>query len=130
MPYDAKILRKIRKSQAPITEVFSRAAGYAWLLKQGLVRSRAEPARREGVPEARITRILDLLKLHPAIIPDLQNMADPAQIEHFSERKPRKIKEMETPCPTAQGVPEAPSEDLHQARLMAVKNQEFTPRLG
>jgi SOS response regulatory protein OraA/RecX len=95
MPYDAKILRKIRKSQAPITEVFSRAAGYAWLLKQGLVRSRAEPARREGASKARITQIPNRLKLHSEIIHDLQNMADPAQIDCFGERKPRKIRDME-----------------------------------
>jgi len=79
------------KSQAPLATLFLKAEGYARQLQQGLVKSRAELARREGLSKARITQILNLLKLAPEIKDYFKNTPNESVPEFFTERRLRKI---------------------------------------
>lgn len=75
--------------------MLKKAKKYQELLEQGLVSSRAELARKEGVSRARITQILYLLRLHPEIREYLTSLTDQNMIRHFGVEKVRKIARME-----------------------------------
>ena len=59
------------------------------LLDTGVVNSKAELARRMGMSRARVTQLLNLLKLPSSIVDYLANCADPAIISYFTERRLR-----------------------------------------
>ena len=55
------------------------------------VKSQAEIARQEGVNKARITQIMNLLKLAPEIQDYLKNLKEPKSIHFFTENRLRPI---------------------------------------
>jgi len=61
------------------------------MLTTGLAISQAELSRKEGVSRARITQLLNLLKLPQEIKDHLDNITDEKQLEIFTERRMREI---------------------------------------
>ena len=59
------------------------------LLESGVVNTKAELARRTGLSRARITQLLNLLKLPSAIVAYLADCADPDVLDYFTERRLR-----------------------------------------
>jgi hypothetical protein len=57
----------------------------------GEVKNQAELARLKGISRARVTQILNLLKLDKSIIDNLEQIGDPIDKKVISERKLRKI---------------------------------------
>jgi len=66
--------------------------------------NKAELARKHGMSRARVTQIMNLLKLESGIKEEILNMSKPEQ-QYFTERKLRKIAGLSSasPCPT--GIP-------------------------
>jgi len=61
------------------------------MLSHGKAKSQAEIARRAGVNKARITQIMNLLKLAPEIQDYLKNLKEPELIHFFTEKRLRPI---------------------------------------
>ena len=59
------------------------------MLDAGLVSSMSEIARTEGLTRARVTQIMNLLKLPAEMQNFLLKLEDPKEIRKFSERKLR-----------------------------------------
>lgn len=94
IPYNPLILKVKSKPCTPKREpfnVFLRAKRYQRLLHRKAVKNKSELAQREGVSRARITQILDLLKLAPEIKGYLGSLTDQDQIKFFTERRLRKV---------------------------------------
>ena len=66
-------------------------------MEQGLVNSKAELAQREGLTRARMTQILNLLKLPPEIQKYLKSINTEYQTRFFTEKKLRKIATIKDP---------------------------------
>jgi len=60
-------------------------------LHNGVVSSKAKLAQREGVSRARVSQILNLLKLAPEIKDYLRNTQDGRILRFFTERRLRRI---------------------------------------
>jgi len=58
-------------------------------LDRGKYTSRAELARKKGISRARVTQILNLLKLHPEVQEKVIKLGDPIPSGSVSERKLR-----------------------------------------
>jgi hypothetical protein len=89
IPYNPKLLQEIKKSHPSIQQLLKNAEKYAKILEKGLVRSQAELAKKENVSRARITQILNLLKLHPEIRHYLRNRTSENQT--ITERQLRRL---------------------------------------
>ena len=61
------------------------------MIDSGEVKNQAELARIKGLSRARVTQILNLLKLDKRIIDNLEQMGDPMERKVMSERELRKI---------------------------------------
>ena len=61
------------------------------MLTTGIVKSQADLARKEKTSRARITQLLNLLKLPEEIKMFLNNIDDKRQLQIFTERRMRKI---------------------------------------
>lgn len=61
------------------------------MLSQGRAKSQAEIARKTGVNRARLTQIMNLMKLTPEIQDYLKNLKEPELIHFFTEKKLRQI---------------------------------------
>jgi len=61
------------------------------MIDSGEVKNQAELARIKGLSRARVTQILNLLKLDKRIIDNLEQMGDPMERKVISERELRKI---------------------------------------
>jgi len=61
------------------------------MIDTGQVKTQAELARIKGSSRARVTQILNLLKLDKSIIDHLEKIGDPMEKKVISERKLRKI---------------------------------------
>lgn len=61
------------------------------MLNTGKVKNQAELARIKGISRARVTQILNLLKLDKSIIDNLEQIGDPMNKKVISERELRKI---------------------------------------
>ena len=59
------------------------------MLNDGSVCSKSEIARKEGLTRARVTQIMNLLKLPAEMQEFLVKLEDPREIRKFSERKLR-----------------------------------------
>ena len=59
------------------------------MLDEGKVRSLSEIARIEGLTRARVTQIMNLLKLPAEVKEFLTGLQDPAKIRRYSERRLR-----------------------------------------
>ena len=61
------------------------------MIDSGEVKNQAELARIKGISRARVTQILNLLKLDKSIIDNLEKIGDPMDKKITSERELRKI---------------------------------------
>jgi len=98
IPYNPLILKG--KSKPPTSKrkpinVFLKAMRYQSLLQRKVVKNKNELAQREGVSRARITQILNLLKLAPKIQEYLLSFTDENQMYFFTEKKLRPIIQIE-----------------------------------
>ena len=93
IPYNPLLFHNIwpRRKATPIGELLVRAEKYTEMLKTGKVKSQAEMARQEGITKARLTQIMNLLKLAPRIKEYLKNLNDPALLRYFNEKRLRPI---------------------------------------
>jgi hypothetical protein len=67
------------------------------MLTTGLVESQADLSRKEGISRARITQLLNLLKLPQEIKEYLKNINDEKQFQIFTERRMREILKIRDP---------------------------------
>ena len=64
---------------------------YKKMLNTGKVKNQAELARIKGISRARVTQILNLLRLDKSIIDNLEQIGDPMDRKVISARELRKI---------------------------------------
>jgi len=62
------------------------AKEYKWMIESGKVKNQSELAQLNGLSRARITQILDLLKLNSLIIQELEKLGDPLKLKIITER--------------------------------------------
>ncbi len=62
------------------------AKEYKKMIDSGEVKTQAELARIKGISRARITQILDLLKLNSLILQELEKLGDPLKSKITTER--------------------------------------------
>ena len=67
------------------------AKEYKEIIDSGKVKNQAELARKKGISRARVTQIINLLKLDKSIINNLERIGDPMDKKIISERELRKI---------------------------------------
>ena len=67
------------------------AKEYKKIIESGEAKNQAELARIKGISRARVTQILNLLKLDKSIIDNLEQIGDPMDKKVISERELRKI---------------------------------------
>ncbi len=67
------------------------AREYKEMIDKGKVKNQAELAKTKGISRARVTQILNLLKLNKTIIENLEQIGDPMDKKVISERALRKI---------------------------------------
>ena len=56
------------------------------MIDNGQVKNQAELAKLKGISRARVTQILNLLKLDPLIIQELERLCDPLKSRIITER--------------------------------------------
>ena len=56
------------------------------MIDNGQVKNQAELARKLGISRARVTQILNLLKLDSLIIQELEKLGDPLKSKNITER--------------------------------------------
>ena len=61
------------------------------MIDSGEVKNQAELARIKGISRARVTQILNLLKLDKSIIDNLEQIGDPMDRKVISERELQKF---------------------------------------
>ena len=61
------------------------------MLDNGEVNSQSQLARQIGLTRARVTQLLNLLKLPPAVVAELSARADRDQIAFYTERRLRPV---------------------------------------
>src|SRR5690606_11832961 len=79
-----------RDRPEPVNSV-TLALTFRKMLDEGTVDSQSHLARQVGMTRARVTQLLNLLKLPPAIVAELSAAKDPAQIAYYTERRLRAI---------------------------------------
>ncbi len=67
------------------------ALAFQRMLEDGEVNNRSDLAKRVKLTRARLTQILNLLKLPARILGELQTIHEPTQIAFYSERRLRPI---------------------------------------
>jgi len=84
--------KPLRKLKTPrVVELLRKAIEWKDLLEFGKVASQAEIARREGITRARVTQVLDLLRLAPEIQEKILTLTDPLHRRPVTERMLRPI---------------------------------------
>ncbi len=78
-----------------VVELLQKAIEWRTQIESGNVASQAAIARREGITRARVTQVLGLLRLAPAIRKQILSMPDDARQPAISERVLRPIARME-----------------------------------
>ena len=84
----------VKKSPAPkktYRNPIYLAKEYKKMIVLGEAKNQAELARIKGISRARVTQILNLLKLDKSIIDNLEQIGDPMDKKVISERELRKI---------------------------------------
>ena len=59
------------------------------MIDNGLVKNQSELAKLKGISRARVTQILNLLKLDPLIIKEIEKLGNPLKSQIIIERKLR-----------------------------------------
>jgi hypothetical protein len=90
---DKKPGTKIKKRRSVLltTNWYQKALKYQQMLHSGIVKSKAELARKEGLSRARVTQILNLMNLAPEIRNYLNFTADQNDLKILTERRLREI---------------------------------------
>ena len=61
------------------------------MIDKGQVKNQSDLARKIGISRARVTQVMNLLKLDKSIIDHLEQIGDPMDKKIISERELRKI---------------------------------------
>ncbi|MFC1856484.1 hypothetical protein ACFL9U_00465 [Thermodesulfobacteriota bacterium] len=75
----------------PKKHIIHKAIKWEKMLNDGAVESLSQIAKKEGLTRARITQIMNLLKLPADLREFLIGLNDPKEIRKYSERKIRKV---------------------------------------
>ena len=86
--YDRSVCKKVKQPEK-IEHIIYKAVKWKKMLDDGAVSSMSEIARKEGLTRARVTQIMNLLKLPAEMQNFLLKLDDPKEIRKFSERKLR-----------------------------------------
>ena len=78
-----------------IVELLRKAIEWQALLESGEATSQAEVARREGLTRARVTQVMDLLRLAPEIQQHILSMPDMVGRPSITERALRRVTRLE-----------------------------------
>ena len=84
-----KLKSEIVKKPEKKKHIIHKAIEWKNMLDDGSVNSMSEIARKEGFTRARVTQIMNLLKLPAEMQNFLLKLDDPMEIRKFSERKLR-----------------------------------------
>ena len=100
IPYNPLLFNRIKYPQPTIKDLLSKAEKYdSELLKAktvpGIFYTRAGLARKLGISKARLTQIMNLLKLAPEIREYLKDLNDPSPLYYFNEKRLRPIASIE-----------------------------------
>jgi hypothetical protein len=76
-----------KASIKPKKHAIHKAINWQKMLDSGLVKSRSEIARAEGLTPARVTQVMNLLKLPSEVKDFLTRLKDPKDVRKYSERK-------------------------------------------
>lgn len=99
IPYNPNLMqgksRPFSRVRTPATMLLRRAYQYSMLLDQGIVKSQAELAEREGLSRISITRTMSFLRLSPEIQSYLLSITDENQMYFYTEKKLRPITQIE-----------------------------------
>ena len=82
---------KKRRSVLSTTNWYQKALKYQRMLHSGIVKSKAELARKEGLSRARVTQILNLINLAPEIQNYLMITTDRKDLKILTERRLRDL---------------------------------------
>jgi hypothetical protein len=90
------LFNKIKYPQPTIKDILFKAEKYSFELSKaraapGQISTKAELSRKLGISKARLTQIMNLLKLAPEIQDYLKNLNDPSLLNFFNEKRLRSI---------------------------------------
>ena len=91
--YDQSVCKKVKQPEK-IEHIIHKAVEWKKMLDDGTVASSSEIARIEGISRARVTQIMNLLKLSAEMQNFLLKLDDQKEIRKFSERKLRDKQKM------------------------------------
>jgi hypothetical protein len=96
IPYSSLLFNKIKYPQPTIKDLLSKAEKYTYELSKaraalGQINTKTELSRKLGISKARLTQIMNLLKLAPEIQEYLKNINDPSLLNFFNEKRLRPI---------------------------------------
>ncbi len=84
--------KRVKEVRPPrIIALLARAKDFEGRLSSGEIASRADLARRFGLTRARVTQILNLLKLHSRVVSYLENLGAGTPFRFVTERKLRAL---------------------------------------
>jgi hypothetical protein len=100
IPYNASLFNKICYGEASIIDLINRAERYQIELNEARlnpsrVNTQAELARKLGMSKARLTQIMNLLKLAPEILSYIKKLDDLELLNYFNEKRLRPIASIE-----------------------------------
>jgi hypothetical protein len=91
LDYDRSVYDKVKEPKTKKKKhIIHKAVKWNKMLGDGVVNSMSEIARTEGLTRARVTQIMNLLKLPAEMQVFLLKLEDPKQVRIYSERKLRK----------------------------------------
>jgi hypothetical protein len=86
------------KNNKPQQHVIHKAIAWKKLLENGTLKSKSDIAKREGLTRARVTQIMNLLRLPPEWRNFLKQLDNSKEIRKFSERRLRSYDPDQFPC--------------------------------
>ena len=96
IPYDPLLFNKIRYKSPYIIDLINRAEIYQNVLREdNRVNSQAALACKLGLSKARLTQIMNLLKLAPEIRSYIKKLDDLELLNYFNEKRLRPIASIE-----------------------------------
>ena len=84
--YFQTTVKKSPTPKKPYRNPIYLAKEYKKMIDSGEVKNQAELARPKGISRARVTQILDLLKLDSLIVRELEKLGDPLKAKIITER--------------------------------------------
>jgi hypothetical protein len=84
--YFPQKLKKANKIKTTYRNPIYLAIEYKEMIDSGKVNNQAELAKLKGISRAKVTQILNLLKLDSLIIQELEKLSDPLKLKIITER--------------------------------------------